>query len=292
MKIAISSLPKKPWWSDGIIGYKDNPFMKNGTVPNQNLLIKERLNLIATLKKNKIEVIEFPFPKILEESKFGHDYVFMRDSFISDLNGNVLMLKFAEKKREAETEIVANELEKLNFNLKELPTKKNILAEGGEFYFCPNDKLLFSGINRNTIAGAEYVASFLNANELILIDTPSFHLDTVFTTVFDKQGALSAMIVCEELITKDSFKNLEKISIKLNVHIIIIPAKDSIGTDNYLGSLAVNSFCAPGLLISSSKYSDFSVEQKLDSLGVNTEVCPVSQFQLSGGSVHCLTNEL
>jgi N-dimethylarginine dimethylaminohydrolase len=292
MKIAISSLPKKPWWSDGIIGYKDNPFMKNGTIPNQNLLIKERLNLIATLRKNKVEVIEFQFPKILEESKFGHDYVFIRDSFISDLNGNVLMLKFAEKKREAETEIVANELEKLNFNLKELPTEKNILAEGGEFYFCPKDKLLFSGINRNTIAGAEYVASFLNANELILIDTPSFHLDTVFTTVFDKQGTLSAMIVCEELITKDSFKNLEKISVELNVHIITIPAKDSIGTDNQLGSLAVNSFCAPGLLISSSNYSDFSVEQKLDSLGVNTEVCPVSQFQLSGGSVHCLTNEL
>ena len=292
MKIAISSLPKKPWWSDGIIGYKDNPFMKNGTVPNQNLLIKERLNLIATLKKNKIEVIEFPFPKILEESKFGHDYVFMRDSFISDLNGNVLMLKFAEKKREAETEIVANELEKLNFNLKELPTKKNILAEGGEFYFCPKDKLLFSGINRNTIAGADYVASFLNANELILIDTPSFHLDTVFTTVFDKQGALSAIIVCKELITKDSFKNVEKISKKLNVHIIIIPKKDSIGTSNYLGSLAVNSFCAPGLLISSSHYSDFSVGKKLEILGVKTEVCPVSQFQLSGGSVHCLTNEL
>ena len=292
MKIVISSLPKKPWWSDGIIGYKDNPFMKNGTVPNQNLLIKERLNLIATLKKNKIEVIEFPFPKILEESKFGHDYVFMRDSFISDLNGNVLMLKFAEKKREAETKIVANELEKLNFNLKELPTKKNILAEGGEFYFCPKDKLLFSGINRNTIAGAEYVASFLNANELILIDTPSFHLDTVFTTVFDKQGALSAMIVCKELITKDSFKNVEKISKKLNIHIIIIPKKDSIGTSNYLGSLAVNSFCAPGLLISSSHYSDFSVGKKLEILEVKTEVCPVSQFQLSGGSVHCLTNEL
>ena len=292
MKIVISSLPKKPWWSDGIIGYKDNPFMKNGTVPNQNLLIKERLNLIATLKKNKIEVIEFPFPKILEESKFGHDYVFMRDSFISDLNGNVLMLKFAEKKREAETEIVANELEKLNFNLKELPTEKSILAEGGEFYFCPKDKLLFSGLNRNTIGGAEYVASFLNANELILIDTPSFHLDTVFTTVFDKQGTLSAMIVCEELITKDSFKNLEKISVELNVHIITIPAKDSIGTDNQLGSLAVNSFCAPGLLISSSNYSDFSVGKKLESLGVKTEVCPVSQFQLSGGSVHCLTNEL
>ena len=197
-----------------------------------------------------------------------------------------------KKKREAETKIVAKELEKLNFNLNELPTERNILAEGGEFYFCPKDKLLFSGINRNTITGAEYVASFLNANELILVNTPSFHLDTVFTTVFNKQGNLSAMIVCKELVTKNSFKNLEKISNKLNVNIITIPTKDSIGTDNNLGSLAVNSFCAPGLLISSSNYSDFSVEKKLESLEVKTEVCPVSQFQLSGGSVHCLTNEL
>ena len=125
-----------------------------------------------------------------------------------------------------------------------------------------------------------------------MIDTPSFHLDTVFTTVFDKKGALSAMIVCEELITKNSFKNLEKISKKLNIQIIIIPKKDSIGTSDFLGSLAVNSFCAPGLLISSSNYSDFSVGKKLESLRVKIEVCPVSQFQLSGGSVHCLTNEL
>ena len=97
MKVAISSLPKKPWWSDGIIGYKDNPFMKNGTVPDQSLLIKERLNLIDTLKANNIEIIEFPFPTSIEETELGHDYVFMRDSFISDLKGNVLMLNFAEK---------------------------------------------------------------------------------------------------------------------------------------------------------------------------------------------------
>ena len=292
MKIAISSLPKKPWWSDGIIGYKDNPFMKNGTVPNQNLLIKERLNLINRLKANKIEVIELPFPTILEKTKFGHDYVFIRDSFISDLNGNVLMLNFAEKNRQAEIEIVGNELEKLDFNLNELPNKNNIHAEGGEFYFCPKDKLLFSGIKRNTIKGAEHVASFLNVNELILIETPSFHLDTVFATVLDKQGALCAMIVCKELIAKNSFKDLEKISKKLNIQIIIVPKKDSIGTSKHLGSLAVNSFCSPGLLISSSNYSNIWVERKLKELNVNREICPVSQFQISGGSVHCLTNEL
>ena len=65
MKVAISSLPKKQWWSDGIIEYKDNPFMKNGTVPDQKLLIKERLNLIDTLKANKIKfMLDYAFEEL------------------------------------------------------------------------------------------------------------------------------------------------------------------------------------------------------------------------------------
>ena len=31
---------------------------------------------------------------------------------------------------------------------------------------------------------------------------------------------------------------------------------------------------------------------KIHELDINIETCPVSQFQLSGGSVHCLTNEI
>ena len=71
-----------------------------------------------------------------------------------------------------------------------------------------------------------------------------------------------------------------------------MPKEDSIGTDNKLGTLAVNSFSSPGLLISSSQYSNEFVDKKIHELGVNIETCSVSQFQLSGGSVHCLTNEM
>jgi len=292
MKVAISSLPVNPWWGQGITGYDDNPFMKDGTIPDQNILVKERLNLIHTIKKNDIEVIEFPFPDKLEKTKFGHDYVFIRDAFISDLKGNALLLKFAEKNREPESKIIADELEKLDFKLKELPRKKNIYAEGGEFYFCPKDKILFSGINRNTIEGAEEVASFLNVDELVIIDTPSFHLDTVFSTVINNEGFLRAIIICKKLISKNSFKKLKYISTKLNIELIIVPKEDSIGSNNKLGTLAVNSFSSPGLLISSSQYSNELVEKKIHELGVNIEICSVSQFQLSGGSVHCLTNEI
>jgi len=292
MKIAISKLPNNRWWKNGIISYKDNPVMKDGIIPNQELLNKERTKLINTIKNNKLDVVEFPFPKDLENTKFGHDFVFIRDAFISDLNGNVLLLRFSQKNREAESKIIADYLEKLDYKITELPNNNNIFAEGGEFYFCQKDKLLFSGVNRNSIKGAEEVASFLNVNELIIIDTKAFHLDTVFTTVFDKNGNLCAIIVCKELISKESLNRLNQFAKEKNKKIFYIPPQDAIGLNNNIGSLAVNNLSTPGLLISSFSLSDTTLIKELNKMGIKLEISPVTQFQLSGGSIHCLTNEL
>ena len=292
MKIAISRLPNNQWWGNGIIGYKDNPVMKDGTIPNQDLLFKERTNLINTIKNNKIDVVEFPFPKKLENTKYGHDFVFIRDAFISDLNGKVLLLKFSQKNREAESKIIADYLEKIDYKISELPNNNNVFAEGGEFYFCPKDRLLFSGSNRNSIKGAEEVASFLNVDELIIIETKAFHLDTVFTTVLDKNGNLCAVIVCKKLISKKSFDRLNRFANETHKKIFKIPPHDAIGLNKNIGSLAVNNLSAPGLLISSSSFSDPGLIKELNNMNIKLEIRPVSQFQLSGGSIHCLTNEL
>jgi len=292
MKIAISRLPNNQWWKNGIIGYKDNPVMKDGIIPDQNLLIKERLNLINTMKNNKIEVVEFPFPRKLENTKFGHDFVFIRDAFISDLNGKVLLLRFSQKNRESESKIIADYLENLDYKISELPNNNNVFAEGGEFYYCPKDRLLFSGTNRNSIKGAEEVASFLNVDELIIIETKAFHLDTVFTTVLDKNGNLCAVIVCKELISKKSFSLLNKFANETHKKIFNIPSHDAIGLNKNIGSLAVNNLSAPGLLVSSSSFSNSALIKELNNMDIKLEISPVSQFQLSGGSIHCLTNEL
>ena len=292
MKIAISKLPNNPWWGTGVISYKDNPVMRDRVIPEQDLLIRERLNLINTMKNNKLDVVEFSFPKELENNKYGHDYVFIRDTFISDLNGNALLLKFSQKNRNAESQMISGYLEKLDFNIKELPNKKNMFAEGGEFYYCPKENLLFSGVTRNSISGAEEVASFLKVNELIIVKTKAFHLDTVFTTVFDHDGSLCAVIVCKKLISKNSMKRLDEFASSTNIKIFNIPSHDAIGSSKNIGSLAVNNLSVPGLLISSSRFSDSSVIEKLDSMNIKMEVSQVSQFQLSGGSIHCLTNEL
>ena len=292
MKVAISKLPKKPWWGTGIIGYKDNPAMRDGIIPDQNLLFKERENLINTLENNNIEVIQFSFPEELENKRYGHDFVFLRDAFISDLNMNVLLLKFSQKNRYAELKKISDYLEKLNYNITEIPNRKNVFAEGGEFYYCPKDKVLFSGLKRNSISGAEEVASFLNVNKLILIKTKAFHLDTVFTTIMDRHGRLCAVIVCKDLISKESFDLLIQFSRSNSIDIINIPPVDSIGIKNNIGSLAVNNFSAPGLLISSCEFSEPTVSKYLNSKKIKMETTPVTQFQLSGGSIHCLTNEL
>ena len=292
MKIAISKLPNNPWWGTGVISYKDNPVMRDRVIPDQGLLIRERLNLINTMKNNKLDVVELSFPKELENNKYGHDYVFIRDTFISDLNGNALLLKFSQKNRNAESQMISGYLEKLDFNIKELPNKKNMFAEGGEFYYCPKENLLFSGVTRNSISGAEEVASFLKVNELIIVETKAFHLDTVFTTVFDHDGSLCAVIVCKKLISKNSMERLDEFARSTNIKIFNIPSHDAIGSSKNIGSLAVNNLSVPGLLISSSRFSDSSVIEKLDSMNIKMEVSQVSQFQLSGGSIHCLTNEL
>ena len=292
MKVAVTKLPANAWWGNGIISYEDNPAMQNGKIPDQNILKSERNDLIETIHKNNIEVVEFSFPKIFENSTYGHDYVFIRDAFISDLNGKALLLKFSQKNRESESSIVAEELEKLNFKIQELPSKKNMFAEGGEFYFCPKDNILFSGISRNSKNGAEEVASFLNVNDLIIIETNAFHLDTVFSTVLDKSGHLCAIIIAEDLISKQSIIELKKYAKSMNIKVLNAPIYDAFGNNGKNASFAINSFSSAGLIISSNKFSDHQIEYELESMDVKHEVVPVSQFQLSGGSIHCLTNEL
>ena len=57
IKIAISSLPKNGWWNNGIIAYHDNDMMRDGAMPNQELLKKEHKNLIDKLHEHSLKTI-------------------------------------------------------------------------------------------------------------------------------------------------------------------------------------------------------------------------------------------
>ena len=71
-----------------------------------------------------------------------------------------------------------------------------------------------------------------------------------------------------------------------------MPINDAIGTKNRIGNFAVNALPLPGVLIRPHKFTDPNIDKKLLELGVECIITPTTQFQLSGGSIHCLTNEL
>ena len=242
-----------------------------------------------------VEVIEVDFPNFLDQQntkKRKHDFVFVRDLFISDQNGKVIISKFSEEARQVESDMMEIMLDSMGYQTIRIPDTIDAKAEGGEFYYCSGAKILFSGACRNNIKGAEWVAQEFDVNELVIMKSNVFHLDTLFTPVIKKDNQLGAMIACTSLMDKESINNLRSFSNKMAVELVEVDPEDSIGTKEQLGEFAVNCCPLPGYLIGPTRFRSLKANQLLKELDVMHITVPTTQFRLSGGSVHCLTNEL
>tara|TARA_B100000401_G_scaffold259111_1_gene176174 strand:+ start:643 stop:1530 length:888 start_codon:yes stop_codon:yes gene_type:complete len=295
MKILISHLPKNKWWGHGTPIYKDNPAMRQGIVPNQELVEIEMYILTQLFNRLPIDVVEVDFPQFLDQQNLDqrqHDFVFVRDLFISNQKGEIIISKFSEKARQVESDIMEVMLDSMGYKTVRIPETINATAEGGEFYYCSGQKILFSGACRNNIRGAEWVAQEFNVNELVILKSNVFHLDTLFTPVIDKKNKLRGVVACTELMEKDSKIQLKNFTNRFGIDLVEVDVEDSIGTDQALGEFAVNCCPLPGYLIGPTRFRSLEVNQLLSKLDVMHITVPTTQFRLSGGSVHCLTNEL
>jgi len=292
MKILISQLPDSPWWGKGVPMYDDNPAMRLGASPNQSLLRSERLKLISILNEFGVEVVELPFPTIFNTEPIKHDFVYIRDPFITNQNGKAVILRMKEPNRRGESTMAGQLLEKMGLEIVRIPDKPGLYAEGGEFYFCPAENILFSGQCRNSVSGMEAVAEALNVSELVIIQSHSYHLDTYFTPVLNQDGHVCALILCMDIVSVKSARDLNKFADKKDIPIINIPLEDAIGTAAKPGSFAANALPLPGVLIGPSHFSDRNIDDRLADMGVQRIITPTTQFELSGGSIHCITNEI
>jgi N-dimethylarginine dimethylaminohydrolase len=292
MKILISQLPNSPWWGKGVPMYDDNPAMRLGASPNQSLLRSERLKLISILNEFGVEVVELPFPTIFNTEPIKHDFVYIRDPFITNQNGKAVILRMKEPNRRGESTMAGQLLEKMGLEIVRIPDKPGLYAEGGEFYFCPAENILFSGQCRNSVSGMEAVAEALNVSELVIIQSHSYHLDTYFTPILDQEGHVCALILCMDIVSVKSSRDLRGFAERKNIPIIDIPLEDAIGTAANPGSFAANALPLPGVLIGPNHFSDRTIDDQLKEMGVKRIVTPTTQFELSGGSIHCITNEL
>ena len=90
----------------------------------------------------------------------------------------------------------------------------------------------------------------------------------------------------------DSKSRLQNITKKLNIPLIDIPPEEGIGLKAKPGSFATNCLSLPGHLLGSAKFQTSKVNEALLKNNIKHTVIPLTQFRLSGGSVHCLTNEI
>ena len=132
------------------------------------------------------------------------DFVFIRDSFISDQNGTAIILRAGEISRRIENRVIKDSLKSLGMKIKEIPDQPGIRADGGEFYYCAKDKILFYGVQRNTKMGANCVAEALNVNEMIILKGEGYHLDTFFSPCLDIDGRIAALIICKTTLSNNS----------------------------------------------------------------------------------------
>ena len=183
-------------------------------------------------------------------------------------------------------------LESLGMKIIQVPDKTDMYADGGEFYYCAKDNILFSGLRRNTRSGVDFVADALNVDEVVIIRGNGYHLDTFFTPALSSDGIVSALIICTAVLSKHSKKALYQFADEKNIPVFDIPPDDGIGTSERIGSFSVNALPLPGLLIRPNHFSKRSIDDQLLDLGIQQIVTPTSQFQLSGGSIHCITNEI
>ena len=177
IKIALSALPKNDWWGSGIVAYPDNDMMVDGAQPNQSVLEHEYRELVTLIEHVGLETVTVPFSDALEtEEKF--DFIFMRDHFLCNKNKTIVMCNMRLEERLDEGKFVIEKMQQSGYRINYLPTQ-DCLAEGGEFFYLPKENILLAGLCRNNLKGAESMAELMEVDQLHIIQSDGYHLDTV-----------------------------------------------------------------------------------------------------------------
>jgi len=331
----LSSKPPISWWRNNWIPrYSDNPAMRKWFVPSKDNVIKQYNNMIqAILETGNANLLEIDFPntkdlesckkieelqnftkeKILSNSFFvnpnwedlidknweltQHDFVFVRDSFISNQNDKIIISHFSQKAREVEETIIKEilyNLIKVNWLNRELIVPpKNIYLEWWDFRYIPKDKILFAGKSwRNSKDGVDFVKSNfeINPKDILIIDWNWFHLDTYFSVFTDNEWNLKWWIICKDLVK--NFNEVKKFFKEKQKRLIEIPSSYWIGR-NGDGNwhFATNTLQLWEYLIG-CKYFDDGTELILDKEWIKRIITKMNQYTKSWWAIHCSTNQI
>jgi N-dimethylarginine dimethylaminohydrolase len=288
IKIALSDLPKKDWWGSGIVAYQDNDMMVDGATPKQTILENEYHQLVDMIRSVGLETTIVPFSDVLEkEEKF--DFIFMRDHFLCNTDKNIVMCNMRLEERLNEGNFVVETMEKSGYMVSYLPNQ-DCLAEGGEFFYLPKENILLAGLCRNNLKGAESMAGLMGVDQLHIIESSGYHLDTAICPIFNNEYDCIGINCAKEVFDDKNYKVLKNLCSKHGWELIDIENYNQ--KQSLEARAAMNALTLPGILISGAPILSKKVKDFTAANNIQMHISSVSQFNLSGGSIHCLTNEL
>jgi len=288
IKIALSALPKNDWWGSGIVAYPDNDMMVDGAQPNQSVLEHEYSELVTLIEHVGLETVTVPFSDALEtEEKF--DFIFMRDHFLCNKNKTIVMCNMRLEERLDEGKFVIEKMQQSGYRVNYLPTQ-DCLAEGGEFFYLPKENILLAGLCRNNLKGAESMAELMEVDQLHIIQSDGYHLDTAICPIFNDEYDCIGINCAKEVFDNKNYSTLRDICKKHSWKLLDIENQDM--KKSLIARSAMNCLTLPGLLLGTSPIKNTNIIDFTHQNNIQMHVSNVSQFNLSGGSVHCLTNEL
>ena len=288
IKIALSALPKNDWWGSGIVAYPDNDMMVDGAQPNQSVLEHEYSELVTLIEHVGLETVIVPFSDALEkEEKF--DFIFMRDHFLCNKNKTIVMCNMRLEERLDEGKFVIEKMQQSGYRVNYLPTQ-DCLAEGGEFFYLPKENILLAGLRRNNLKGAESMAELMEVDQLHIIQSDGYHLDTAICPIFNDEYDCIGINCAKEVFDNKNYSTLRDICKKHSWKLLDIENQDR--KKSLIARSAMNCLTLPGLLLGTSPIKNTNIIDFTHQNNIQMHVSNVSQFNLSGGSVHCLTNEL
>ncbi len=268
--------------------YKNNWLMAQGNIPRPDIVRDAHGRLVHALSE-VTSLTRIPFPAEFDtEKQYIHDFIFVRDSFIFIGNNTAVISNYSEQGRKKEAEFMRTYLKQHGVEGRELDGSQ--LAEGGEFYVLHKERILFAGVNRNNKEGVSAVARIAGIQNVCIVRTSAFHLDTNFTVLFDREGACIGVLAALEAI--ENAQELLAFCGKHGLPLIPIETIDGMGDPQNPGTLAANSLAIPGMLIGCASFQTPGVEEKISEMGIRHVIVPLYDLKFSGGSVHCLTNEL
>ncbi|HEY1085491.1 MAG TPA: arginine deiminase family protein [Candidatus Saccharimonadales bacterium] len=247
------------------VDYVINPHMKPFSVDPKNAM-KQWEKLVATLESLDIKV------DVIEQEQGVPDMVFATDQGIVR-DGAVVLANFRHTQRKKERQYYRKWFRDNNFRLRAL---SNVFSfEGGDTLFFGDMLLVGTGFRANVASCEELANKFdIDVIPLRLTDPNFYHLDTCFLPV-DHENAF----YYPPAFSSASAKLLEK----------LIPNLHEFSRDEAFG-FGANSFISGNHVVMQANLP--TLKQKLEKLGKIVHEVDVSEFNKSGGGIHCLINTL